>query len=114
PLAQASDILTRLADDYSLREDDARLTRALTFGVLRHALTLDYYYQPFLRQPASRLDNPLRLCLRMAACQHWLLSRIPPFAIANETIKIARKIFGVNKHQVGFLNAVIRKILAQP
>lgn len=112
PFAQASDVLATQARRHGLKEDDIRLARAIIFGVLRNALTLDHYYQGFLRQPAHRLTEPVRICLRVAACQQWLLTRIPPFAIVNETVEVAKRVFRLSSHEVGFINAVARKIIA--
>ena len=114
PISQAGETLLRLAADAQLREDDQRLARAIVFGVMRHALTLDYWYGSLLNRPSSSLDERLRLCLRMAACQQWLLSRIPDYAIVSETVDLARSVFRCDSRQTGFLNAVLRKMVALP
>lgn len=96
-----------------LLEADAKLASAIVYGVLRHALALDNAYRPWLKQAPSRLSVKLRLLLRMAAAQHYLLSRIPPHAIASDTVELARRVVKLPARESGFLNAIVRKIVAQ-
>lgn len=111
PAAQANEAVTALATAEGLRADDARLARSLVMGVLRHSLTLDYGYAEFLKQPAHKLDALLRLALQMAAFQQWYLDKIPPHAIVNETMEVARQIYKLQPRQLGFLNAILRRIV---
>lgn len=103
--------------DQAIREQvldprDARLATAIVYGVLRHAFWLDFQYAPFLRRDPSTLDGGLRLLFRMAACQRFLLERIPPHAIASDSVELARHL-NAGRQAVGFVNAVVRRIVAQ-
>lgn len=112
PETLASEALAQFAAERKLSADDARLARTLVFGVLRTALTLDYYYGQFLTRPVARLDPAIRLLLRLAAYQHYYLTRIPDYAIANETIELGKRLLRLQGREIGFLNAVLRKMLA--
>lgn len=112
PFAQSGDVLAQKVTLGALRGDDARLARTIVFGVLRHSLTLDFYYQHLLKQPSSKLDSRLRMLLRMALFQRHFLSKVPDYAIVNDTVELAKSIFRLKPQQVGFLNAVLRQIVA--
>ncbi len=112
PRSQAAELLSHYARQEQLREDDSRLARAIVFGVLRHAPTLDYYYAPYLKQSPHKLQPQLRLLIRMAAAQQFLLNKIPSYAIVNETVSLARTQFRMKPPQIGFLNALLRKLVA--
>lgn len=109
---QAADALARLARSHHLSDEDTRLSRSLIYGVLRNASTLDYYYAPLLKKSPGKLDPVLKMLLRMAAYQHFYLTRIPGYAIVNETVELARGHLNLKAPQVGFLNAVLRKLVA--
>lgn len=109
--AQAAEALAHYARTYHLSDEDTRLARTLVFGVLRYTPALDYFYAPLLKQPPRKLDSKLRMLLRMATYQHFYLSKIPGYAIVNDTAELARRA-GLKTPQVGFLNAVLRKLVA--
>ena len=90
---------------------DERLARTLVFGVLRHQLTLDYFYGIHLKLPPAKLHPVLVTLLRMAAYQKFFLTKIPDYAIVNESVELAKTVYKLKAPQVGFLNAVIRKIV---
>jgi len=109
---QANEALTRISVEMNLKPEDLRLARTLAFGVLRHAITLDYYYAPLLKKRPDKLDHRFRLCLRLASFQIIMLDRLPDYAVVNETVELARGLFKMNDQQTGFLNAVLRKLLS--
>lgn len=111
---QAADSLNRHAAQGELRQEDVRLARTIIFGVLRYGPMLDYFYAPYLKKTPSTLDSRLRLCLQMAVYQRNYLTRIPTYAIVNETVSLARNFFHLKQPQVGFLNAVLRQIFTRP
>lgn len=91
---------------------DARLASALVYGVLRRAWWLDFQYGPLLDRPVLELDPGVRALLRMAAFQRFLLSRVPPHAIANDSVELARRYLPQGQRLSGFVNAVVRRIVA--
>jgi 16S rRNA (cytosine967-C5)-methyltransferase len=104
-----SHILARLCPE----PRDARLATALTFGVLRNRTLLDFQYSQFLKRPAEELSPAARTLLRLAAAQKHLLERIPGHAIANESVEAAKQLAGLRAPEVRFLNAIVRRIVAQ-
>lgn len=93
-----------------LDQRDLRLATAIVFGVLRNGLLLDYQYQSFLKKGSAKLSSEIRILLRMAVFQKLFLDKIPVFAIVNDTVEVGRKVAKLNKFEIGFLNALARKI----
>jgi 16S rRNA (cytosine967-C5)-methyltransferase len=85
--AFASVLLASNEDELS-REDRA-LSYEIVLGVLRHELWLDYLIEHYTGRKASKLDAPVRRSLRMGLYQLRFLSRIPPSAVVNESVKLA-------------------------
>lgn len=104
----------RLLDDRtaSLRLDarDARMATALVMAVLRREAWLDLQYAGLLTRPPDRLDERARVVLRMAAAQRFLMDRVPPHAIVDDSVRLARAL-GLDRHGSGFVNAVARRIV---
>ena len=65
--AWASDLL--LAHSAALDPRDASLAAEIVFGVLRYRAQLDYLIERYSGKPAARLDDPVRLALRMGIYQ---------------------------------------------
>ena len=91
-----------------LDERDRRLAAELVYGVLRHRTRLD-------RAIAAHADlkkTPPRvvLALRVAAYQLIFLDRVPPYAAVDDAVAAAREAAGPKLG--GFVNAVLRKIVA--
>ncbi len=106
----ASDLLAARAAALDTR--DAGLTSEIVFGVLRYRAQLDYLIGHYSGKPASRLDAPVRLALRMAIYQIRYLERIPAHAAVSESVELikhARK-----RSAAGFANAVLRKVNRDP
>ena len=97
-----------------LSDVDARLATALVYTVLRNRTLLDHQVAPFLRLAPSRLEPAVREILRLAAAQRWFFERIPPHAIANDSVTLARRVVRLHRREHGFVNAVVRRILDAP
>lgn len=110
--AHAAETLTRFAGEMALSSEDVRLARTLVFGTLRTALTLDFLYGRFLSRSVAKLEPSLRTILRVSAYQKYFLTRIPDYAIVNDAVEIGRSILRLKARETGFLNAVVRKIVA--
>lgn len=91
---------------------DAR-TRAqvtdLVYGTVRWQRTLDHFVAPHVDRAIGRLDPPVRAALRLGAYQLW--SGVPAHAAVGETVTAVGKVAPRAK---GFVNAVLRKLAAQP
>jgi 16S rRNA (cytosine967-C5)-methyltransferase len=93
---------------------DASLATALVYITLRRQRLLDLQYRAYLTKPPSKLSPELRVLLRMAAAQRFFFERVPPHAIANDAVEAARRVLRLNARDTGFLNAVVRRLVAAP
>jgi 16S rRNA (cytosine967-C5)-methyltransferase len=105
----ASDLLRR--DTAALDPRDAGLAETIVFGCLRFQAQLDFLIGHFAGRPASgsarKLDEEVRIALRMGIYQLRYLERIPAHAAVAESVelvKLARK-----RSAAGLVNAVLRK-----
>jgi 16S rRNA (cytosine967-C5)-methyltransferase len=110
----ASDLLRK--ETASLDSHDARLAETIVFGCLRFQGQLDFLIGHFSGKPlanlASKLDDEVRIALRMGIYQLRYLERIPAHAAVAESVelvKLARK-----RSAAGFVNAVLRNAVRSP
>ena len=90
-----------------LTSRDAALATEIVYGTLRVLPQLDELLRPFLTAPA-RLDPFVRATLRSGVYQIHHLSRVPAFAIVDESVSLVRERRGPKL--AGLTNAVLRKI----
>lgn len=93
-------------------ERDVRLLTEIVYGTVQYKRLLDFYLEPFVRKGLDRLDVWVKQLLRMSAYQIVFLDRIPPHAVVNEAVKLAKK----RSHAgiQGFVNGVLRNLLRHP
>ncbi len=106
----ASDLLAARAAPLDTR--DAGLASEIVFGVLRYQAQLDYLIEHYSGKPASRLDVPVRLALRMGIYQLRYLERIPAHAAVSESVELIKR--ARKRSAAGFANAILRKVERQP
>jgi 16S rRNA (cytosine967-C5)-methyltransferase len=111
PSAFCAETLDAFIVKHRLSAADARLASHLVYQTLRSAYRLDSCFQHHLRQSIDSLQPDLRWLLRMAACQAILMDKIPPHAIADDSVELARHVLELHPATLGFVNAVVRKIL---
>jgi len=90
---------------------DIALAESIVLGCLRYQAQLDYLIGVFSGKSA-KLDEEVRIALRMGVYQLRYLDRIPAHAAVGdsvELVKAARK-----KSAMGFVNAVLRKVHRDP
>lgn len=87
---------------------DRNLATALVMGVLRWQLVLDAQIATFLARPKARLDDAVRIALRLGAFQLQFMDRIPDHAAISESVELAKR--GENPYAAGMVNAVLRKV----
>ncbi|MEW6659499.1 MAG: 16S rRNA (cytosine(967)-C(5))-methyltransferase RsmB [Thermodesulfobacteriota bacterium] len=81
----------------------------LVQGVKRWEIRLDYLLARLAAQPLKKM-HPLALAiLRLGAYQLLWLDRVPARAVLSEAGKLAKN-RGLSKAQVGFINAVLRRL----
>ena len=89
---------------------DRGFARAMASAVLRHLGRIDLGISPFLDRPLETATPPSRALLRVGAAQAWLLET-PDHAVVGETVAAA-KMWPRAQRATGFLNAVLRKVVA--
>lgn len=99
-------LLHRTIEKYNIEAKDRGLLTELTYGTLQHRMTLDYYLEPFVR---GKLDDWVRELLRMSLYQIVYLTKIPPHAVVNEAVKIAKR--RGHKRIAPTVNGILRSIL---
>ncbi|MEO8100437.1 MAG: transcription antitermination factor NusB [Acidobacteriota bacterium] len=103
----ATDLLRR----ETAQARDVALAETIVLGCLRYQAQLDHLIGVFSGKSA-KLDEEIRIALRMAVFQLRYLDRIPAHAaVADsvELVKLARK-----RSATGFVNAVLRKVHRDP
>jgi len=84
---------------------DASFATALCMGVLEKRRALDYL---IMRHSQKTPDHELLGLLRLGTFQIFYMDRVPDSASCNETVAIARSLFGAGR--AGFINAVLRSL----
>ena len=108
----ADDVFNAAIKDVALSDQDRALAFELVYGVLRHAVTLDWRLDQISRKPIARLPLNVATTLRVAAYQLLYLDRIPESAAVNEAVKLIRKQPGHDWG--GLVNAILRNLIRQP
>ncbi len=109
--AFADDVFDAAIKDVVLSEPDRALAFELVYGVLRHAITLDWRLDHLSRKPMARLPLNVATILRVAAYQLLFLDRIPESAAVNEAVNLIRKQPGHDWR--GLVNAILRNLIRQ-
>ncbi|MEM1036613.1 MAG: transcription antitermination factor NusB [Pseudomonadota bacterium] len=94
----------------ALSGPDRGFARAMASAVLRQLGRLDAGLAPFLDRPIDTATPPARALLRLGAAQAWLLDT-PDHAVVSETVAAAKQ-WPRAQRATGFLNAVLRKVVA--
>jgi len=89
--AFADDVFDAAIKDVVLSNPDRALAFELVYGVLRHAVTIDWRLDQISRKPMARLPLNVATILRVASYQLLYLDRIPDSAAVNEAVKLIRK-----------------------
>ncbi len=90
----------------TLSDTDRRFLTALLYGVVEHALTLDYYIASLTQ--GKSLDATVCNLLRMGIYELSFM-HTPPHAVVNEIVKLAR-----HKGEASLLNAILRRVANDP
>jgi 16S rRNA (cytosine967-C5)-methyltransferase len=104
----ATDLLRREAGD----PRDLALAESITLGCLRHQSQLDYLIEFFSGRKQLKLDDVVRIALRMGIFQLRYLDRIPPHAAVTESVELVKQAH--KRSAAGFVNAVLRKVNRNP
>ncbi|MBA3816975.1 MAG: hypothetical protein H0X29_10760 [Parachlamydiaceae bacterium] len=87
---------------------DFAFAQEIAFGSARLALSLDYFAAKLSSKGKLSLKLKERALVRTAIYQYVFMSRVPLYAIANETIELAKK--HCHYTFVSYLNALLRQL----
>jgi 16S rRNA (cytosine967-C5)-methyltransferase len=91
---------------------DAGLAETIVFGCLRYQGQLDYLIAYFSGRAEPKLDQEVRIALRMGIYQLRYLDRIPPHAAVAESVELVKRAH--KRSAAPFVNAVLRKVNRRP
>lgn len=89
---------------------DEQLLTEIVYGTLERKLTLDYYLAPFI-QKQKKLQDWVRMLLRMSVFQMEYLDNVPTYAIINEAVEITKQ--KGHKGIANVVNGVLRNVQRQ-
>ncbi len=87
---------------------DGRLLTHLVYGVLRFQGHLDWILAKLYRGDFEKMDEGIKNILRVGLYQLKFSDRLPAFAVVDEAVKIAKKIF---PDKSALVNAILRNYL---
>jgi 16S rRNA (cytosine967-C5)-methyltransferase len=88
-------------------ETDRRFLKALYFGVLREMYLLDHLTSTLYKGDFAKLPESIKIILRLGMYQIMSMDKVPPYALINEAVKLAKKV----GHQgtAKLVNALLRR-----
>ncbi|MGH9646576.1 MAG: transcription antitermination factor NusB, partial [Bryobacteraceae bacterium] len=104
----ATDLLRRESGDAR----DLALAESIVLGCLRYQSQLDYLIEFFSGRQQPKLDDVVRIALRMGIFQLRYLDRIPAHAAVTESVELVKQAH--KRSAAGFVNAVLRKVNRRP
>ena len=110
--AYANIALARELARRCLNDQDRRFATELVYGVVKAGATLDWMLSHYSNRPMTKVDVAIRNILRLGMYQLFFLTKVPPSAACNESVKLAKK-YG-HAGTVKFVNAVLRNATREP
>jgi 16S rRNA (cytosine967-C5)-methyltransferase len=104
----ATDLLRKESAD----PRDLALAESIVLGCLRYQSQLDYLIDFFSGRKQPKLDDAVRIALRMGIFQLRYLDRIPAHAAVTESVDLVKQAH--KRSAAGFVNAVLRKVNRKP
>ena len=95
-----------------LPRPERALLLELVQGVKRWEIRLDFLLSQLAAQPLKKMHPLVLQILRLSAFQLLCLDRVPARAVLSEAGKLAKG-KGLSRAQVGFINAVLRRLTAE-
>lgn len=109
--AYAHIVLDQSLEKSNLSDLDKALVTELVYGTLQYLNQMDWIIGQFSSQKIKKIAPWIKNILRMGIYQLMYLDHIPPHAIVNEAVKLAKK-YG-HAGTVRFVNGVLRSIVRQ-
>ena len=95
-----------------LSQADRNLCTNLVMGTLRWQISLDARTNDLLVRPDTRLDDEVRIALRLGAFQMIYLDRIPSHAAVMDSVELVKH--SGHGFASGMVNALLRRIAVAP
>lgn len=89
---------------------DRGLATELVYGVIENKYYLDYIIDKLSKIKCKKMNNYVKILLRMGIYQILLLDNISDYASVNETVSLVKK---YDKRSSGFVNAILRNVIRQ-
>lgn len=83
-------LINQVIEQGKVHEKDAALLTEIVYGTIERKITLDFYIQPFVSKQ-KKLQDWVRVLLRMSIFQLVYLDQVPSYAVINEAVEIAKK-----------------------
>ena len=96
----------------TLSSRDAALAETIVFGCLRRQREIDFLIGHFSGKPAVKLDDAVRIALRIGVFQLRYLDRVPAHAVVDDSVELVKR--ARKRSAAGFVNAVLRKVDRAP
>lgn len=97
--------LNKALESSRLSAQDKGLATELVYGTVSRKITLEWYLAHFI-EDREKLDPWVYYLLMLSLYQLVYLDKLPPHAVVNEAVNIAKRKPGTDK----FVNAVLRKM----
>ncbi|GIP32953.1 16S rRNA (cytosine(967)-C(5))-methyltransferase RsmB [Paenibacillus sp. J2TS4] len=104
-------LLNQMLRKYKLERLEAAFATELVYGTIQRRNTIDYFLGRFVAKGLTKLEPWVRNLLRMSFYQLYYLDRVPPHAVVNEAVNIAKK--KGHRGISGMVNGVLRNVLRQ-
>lgn len=95
-----------LLRELELSKREHAFVSRIVYGVLQNKIYLEYHISTYTKK---KPDKKSEIVLLMGAYEGLFMDSIPDYAVVNEYVNLGKKL-GL-KHQTGFINVVIKKIL---
>ncbi|RFB19110.1 16S rRNA (cytosine(967)-C(5))-methyltransferase RsmB [Bacillus sp. HNG] len=105
--AYSNILLNQMIKKHEVKGKDVGLLTEIVYGTIQRRDTLDFYLAPFLKKN-KKLDQWVRILLRLSLYQMVFLDRVPERAIFFEAVEIAKK--RGHKGTASLVNGVLRSI----
>jgi len=90
---------------------DRALITGLVYGTVKYRASLDWLIAKTVKK-VEKLEKEPRILLRLSFYQLLFMDKIPPFAVTNEAVKLAKKYFHAGV--ASLFNGVLRNYLRNP
>ena len=90
---------------------DRGLITELVYGTVKYRARLDWLIKQLVKK-VEKLEIGPRILLRLSFYQLLFLDKIPPFAVTNEAVKLAKKYYHTGV--ASLINGVLRNYLRHP